>query len=181
LSNLELRAGLEAILSVAETPLNLVTLAGALEAPIAAVRTELDALIAEYDQAHDGAGRGFELREVGGGWRFYVRERHDWAVRQLVANENPSKLSQAALETLAVIAYRQPVSRGQVSAIRGVNVDSVVRTLISRGLVTELYTDAETGAVMFGTSETLLEQLGINSLDELPPISPHLPSQDDLD
>ena len=181
MSNLELRAGLEAILSVAETPLNLVTLAGALEAPIAAVRAELDALIAEYDQAHDGAGRGFELREVGGGWRFYVRERHDWAVRQLVANENPSKLSQAALETLAVIAYRQPVSRGQVSAIRGVNVDSVVRTLISRGLVTELYTDAETGAVMFGTSETLLEQLGINSLDELPPISPHLPSQDDLD
>jgi len=181
LSDLELRAGLEAILSVAETPLNLVTLAGALEAPIAAVRTELDALIADYDGAHDGAGRGFELREVGGGWRFYVRERHDWAVRQLVANENPSKLSQAALETLAVIAYRQPVSRGQVSAIRGVNVDSVVRTLISRGLVTELYSDAETGAVMFGTSETLLEQLGINSLDELPPISPHLPSQDDLD
>ena len=181
MSDLELRAGLEAILSVAETPLNLVTLAGALEAPIAAVRTELDALIADYDGAHDGAGRGFELREVGGGWRFYVRERHDWAVRQLVANENPSKLSQAALETLAVIAYRQPVSRGQVSAIRGVNVDSVVRTLISRGLVTELYTDAETGAAMFGTSETLLEQLGINSLDELPPISPHLPSQDDLD
>ena len=181
MSDLELRAGLEAILSVAETPLNLVTLAGALEAPIAAVRTELDALIADYDGAHDGAGRGFELREVGGGWRFYVRERHDWAVRQLVANENPSKLSQAALETLAVIAYRQPVSRGQVSAIRGVNVDSVVRTLISRGLVTELYSDAETGAVMFGTSETLLEQLGINSLDELPPISPHLPSQDDLD
>jgi segregation and condensation protein B len=181
LSDLELRAGLEAILSVAETPLNLVTLAGALEAPIASVRAELDALISDYDGAHDGAGRGFELREVGGGWRFYVRERHDWAVRQLVANENPSKLSQAALETLAVIAYRQPVSRGQVSAIRGVNVDSVVRTLISRGLVTELYTDAESGAVMFGTSETLLEQLGINSLDELPPISPHLPSQDDLD
>ena len=181
MSDLELRAGLEAILSVAETPLNLVTLAGALEAPIASVRAELDALISDYDGAHDGAGRGFELREVGGGWRFYVRERHDWAVRQLVANENPSKLSQAALETLAVIAYRQPVSRGQVSAIRGVNVDSVVRTLISRGLVTELYTDAESGAVMFGTSETLLEQLGINSLDELPPISPHLPSQDDLD
>jgi segregation and condensation protein B len=181
LSNLELRAGLEAILSVAETPLNLVTLAGALEAPIAKVRAELDALIADYDDAHGGAGRGFELREVGGGWRFYVRERHDWAVRQLVANENPSKLSQAALETLAVIAYRQPVSRGQISAIRGVSVDSVVRTLISRGLVTELYTDGETGAVMFGTSETLLAELGINSLDELPPISPHLPSQDDLD
>jgi segregation and condensation protein B len=181
LSDLELRAGLEAILSVAETPLNLVTLAGALEAPIHSVKVELEALVADYDSAHEGRGRGFELREVGGGWRFYVRETHDWAVLQLVANENPSKLSQAALETLAVIAYRQPVSRGQVSAIRGVNVDSVVRTLASRGLITELYTDQETGAVMFGTSELLLEQLGINSLDELPAISPYLPGQDDID
>lgn len=181
MSDLELRAGLEALLSVAETPLNLVTLAGALEAPIAAVRAELDALVADYNAAHDGRGRGFELREVGGGWRLYVREQHDWAVRQLVANENPSKLSQAALETLAVIAYRQPIARGQISAIRGVNVDSVVRTLVSRGLVTELFTDQETGAVMFGTTELMLEQLGINSLDDLPPISPHLPGQDDLD
>lgn len=181
MSDLELRAGLEAILSVAETPLSLVTLAGALEAPIAKVRAELDALIDDYDSAHEGAGRGFELREVGGGWRIYVREAHDWAVQQLVANENPSKLSQAALETLAVIAYRQPVSRGQVSAIRGVNVDSVVRTLASRGLITELYTDQETGAVMFGTSELMLESLGINSLEELPAISPYLPGQDDLD
>lgn len=181
MSELELRAGLEAILSVAETPLSLVTLAGALEAPIATVKAEIEALAADYDSAHEGAGRGFELREVGGGWRFYVRQRHDWAVVQLVANENPSKLSQAALETLAVIAYRQPVSRGQVSAIRGVNVDSVVRTLASRGLITELFTDQETGAVMFGTSELLLEQLGINSLEELPAISPYLPGQDDLD
>ncbi len=159
----------------------MVTLAGALEAPINDVRSELDALRAEYDSAHDGLGRGFELREVGGGWRFYVRQSHDWGVKQLVANENPAKLSQAALETLAVIAYRQPISRGQVSSIRGVNVDSVVRTLLSRGLITELYTDNETGSTMFGTTEQLLENLGINTLAELPPVSPHLPNQDQLD
>ena len=180
-SDLALRGALEAILTTAETPLSLVTLAGALEAPINDVKNELDALRADYDSAHDGLGRGFELREVGGGWRFYVRQAHDWGVRQLVANENPAKLSQAALETLAVIAYRQPVSRGQVSSIRGVNVDSVVRTLLSRGLITELYTDNETGSVMFGTTEQLLENLGINSLAELPPVSPHLPGQDQIE
>lgn len=180
-NDLALRGALEAILTAAETPLSLVTLAGALEAPINDVRSELDALRAEYDSAYDGLGRGFELREVGGGWRFYVRQTHDWGVRQLVANENPAKLSQAALETLAVIAYRQPISRGQVSSIRGVNVDSVVRTLLSRGLITELYTDNETGSTMFGTTEQLLENLGINTLAELPPVSPHLPNQDQLD
>jgi len=180
-TDFQLRAALEALLIVAETPLNLLTLAGALEVPIGQVTAELDALIEEYDSANEGTGRGFELREVGGGWRLYVRQSHDWGVRQLVANENPSKLSHAALETLSVIAYRQPVSRGQVSSIRGVNVDSVVRTLISRGLVAELYTDAETGAAMFGTTQMLLEVLGINSLDELPAISPYLPDQDSID
>jgi len=180
-TDFQLRAGLEAILIVAETPLNLVTLAGALEVPINSVKNELEAIQKEYAEANDGLGRGFELREVGGGWRIYVRPNHDWAVKQLVANENPAKLSQAALETLAVIAYRQPVARGQVSSIRGVNVDSVVRTLLSRGLITELYTDAETGAAMFGTTELLLEVLGINSIDELPAISPYLPGQDEID
>lgn len=180
-SDLQLRAALEAILTVAETPLTLVTLAGALEIPIKTVKAELETLQQDYDAAHDGAGRGFELREVGGGWRLYVRANHDWAVKLLVANENPSKLSQAALETLAVVAYRQPVSRGQVSSIRGVNVDSVIRTLLSRGLITELFQDAETGAAMFGTTEQLLEVLGINSLDELPAISPYLPGQEDID
>jgi segregation and condensation protein B len=177
----QLRAGLEAILTVAETPLNIITLAGALEMPINTVKNELEALQQDYALAHEGVGRGFELREVGGGWRLYVRPSHDWAVKQLVANENPAKLSQAALETLAVIAYRQPVARGQVSSIRGVNVDSVVRTLLSRGLITELYTDAETGASMFGTTELLLEVLGINSIGELPAISPYLPGQDEID
>mgnify|MGYP000321360387 CR=1 FL=1 len=179
-TDLSLRAAIEALLTVAETPLSIVTIAGALEVPINEVKTELEALQQEYNSAHDGIGRGFELREVGGGWRFFVRQVHDWGVRQLVANENPAKLSQAALETLAVIAYRQPISRGQISSIRGVNVDSVVRTLFTRAVVTELYTDAETGASMFGSTELLLEQLGINSLEELPAISPYLPDQDSI-
>ena len=180
-TDLTVRAALEALLTVSETPLSIVTLAGALEAPINVVRKEIEALQAEYDAAHEGLGRGFELREVGGGWRLYVRQTHDWGVRQLVANENPAKLSQAALETLSVIAYRQPISRGQISSIRGVNVDSVVRTLISRGLVVELFPDQDSGASTFGTTDLLLEQLGINSLEELPPISPHLPDQDNID
>jgi len=180
-NDLQLRAAIEAILLVAETPVNLITLAGALEVPLKAVKDEIFELQQDYDSAHNGLGRGFELREVGGGYRFYVRPAHDFAVKQLVANENPAKLSQAALETLAVIAYRQPISRGQVSSIRGVNVDSVVRTLLSRGLITELYVDAETGAQMFATTELLLEVLGINSLEELPAISPYLPSQDEID
>ena len=180
-TDLSMRAALEALLTVSETPLSIVTLAGALEAPINEVRKEIEALQADYDSAHEGQGRGFELREVGGGWRLYVRQTHDWGVRQLVANENPAKLSQAALETLSVIAYRQPISRGQISSIRGVNVDSVVRTLISRGLVVELFQDQDSGASMFGTNDLLLEQLGINSLEELPAISPHLPDQDNID
>ena len=118
---------------------------------------------------------GFERRGVGGGWRIFVRQDFDWAVRMFIANENPTKLSQAALETLAVIAYKQPISRGQIASIRAVNVDSVVRTLLSRGLITELYTDSESGAIHYGTTELLLEVLGINSLDEMPLISPFLP------
>ena len=180
-TDLSMRAALEALLTVSETPLSIVTLAGALEAPINEVRKEIEALQTDYDSAHEGQGRGFELREVGGGWRLYVRQTHDWGVRQLVANENPAKLSQAALETLSVIAYRQPISRGQISSIRGVNVDSVVRTLISRGLVVGLFQDQDSGASMFGTTDLLLEQLGINSLEELPAISPHLPDQDNID
>ena len=135
------------------------------------VRDTVAALRDEYDQQK----RGFELREVGGGWRIYVRADFDWAIKMFIANENPTKLSQAALETLAVIAYEQPISRGQVASIRAVNVDSVVRTLLSRGLITELYTDSETGAINYGTTDLMLELLGINSLDELPPVSPHLP------
>lgn len=172
-----LQAALEAILMVAEAPVPLISLAGALDRPLNEIRQAVSALQADYAGETEGSvKRGFELREIGGGWRIYVREEYDWAVNMFVASENPTKLSQAALETLAVIAYKQPISRGQIASIRGVNVDSVVRTLLSRGLITELFTDSETGAIQYGTSELTLQLLGINSLDELPLISPYLPS-----
>ncbi|MBM3716801.1 MAG: SMC-Scp complex subunit ScpB [Actinobacteria bacterium] len=165
---------LEAILLVVEEPQSLVSLAAAVGAPVAAVRQAVEGLVADYDGETGGPRRGFELREVGGGWRLYVREEHDDVVSEFVNTQAPSRLSQAALETLAVIAYKQPVTRGQVASIRAVNVDSVVRTLLSRGLITEVFTDADTGAIHYGTTDALLVNLGINSLDELPRISPLL-------
>lgn len=178
LSEQELRGAVEAILMITDAPISLLAIAAALETPVNQVRTVVQELQAEYNGAEGQAARGFELREVGGGWRIFVRQDFDWAVRMFVANESPSKLSQAALETLAVIAYKQPISRGQVASIRAVNVDSVVKTLLSRGLITELFTDSETGAINYGTSPLLLELLGINSLEDLPMISPYLPDAD---
>lgn len=171
----DLHSAVEAILMITDAPISLIALATALEQPVNVVRDIVEELQKDYNGETGGRVRGFELREVGGGWRMFVRADFDWAVKLFVANENPTKLSQAALETLAVIAYKQPISRGQVASIRAVNVDSVVKTLLSRGLITELYTDSETGAVNFGTTDLMLELLGINSLDELPPLSPHLP------
>ena len=165
---------LEAILLVVEEPQSLVSLATAVGAPVPAVRQAIEGLVEDYDGLAGGPRRGFELREVGGGWRLYVREEHDDLITEFVNAQAPSRLSQAALETLAVIAYKQPVTRGQVASIRAVNVDSVVRTLLARGLITEVFTDAETGAIHYGTTDTLLVNLGINSLDELPHISPLL-------
>lgn len=170
-----LRSAVEAILMITDVPLSLVAIATALDTPVNEVKEAVLSLKADYDGENGTSPRGFELREVGGGWRLFVRQDFDWAVRAFVANENPTKLSQAALETLAVIAYKQPISRGQVASIRAVNVDSVVRTLLSRSLITELYTDSETGAIHYGTSNLFLEVLGINSIDELPLISPYLP------
>lgn len=167
---------LEAILMVTDEPQSLVSLATALGAPVPAVRQSIEALVEDFDGGLDGSGirRGFELREVAGGWRIYVRADFDPIVQDFVLTQNPTKLSQAALETLSVIAYKQPITRSQVAAIRAVNVDSVVRTLLGRGLITELFTDAETGAINYGTTELLLVQLGINSLEELPKIAPLL-------
>ena len=170
----DLERALEAILMVADEPLPLVSLATALGSPMAAVRQSIERLVADYDGEGDGPVRGFELREVGGGWRIYVREAFDDIVKEFVLTQNPTKLSQAALETLAVIAYKQPVTRSQVASIRAVNVDSVVRTLLGRGLITEAFTDSETGAIHYETTDLLLVQLGINSIDELPHISPLL-------
>lgn len=170
-----IEGAIEAILMVTDAPISLVALATALEIPVNQVRDAVLKLREDYEGGQGQSSRGFELREVAGGWRIYVRENYDWAVKMFMANENPTKLSQAALETLSVIAYKQPIARGQIASIRGVNVDSVVRTLTSRGLVTELFTDSETGAIHYGTTSLLLEQLGINSLDQLPAISPYLP------
>lgn len=170
-----LQGAIEAILMVAEVPLSLVHMATSLNTPVPQIKEAVLKAKADFDGADGSRPRGFELREVGGGWRVFVREEYEWAVREFISNENPTKLSQAALETLAVIAYRQPIARGQIASIRGVNVDTVVKTLLSRGLITELFTDSETGAINYGTTETFLETLGINALEDLPLISPYLP------
>jgi segregation and condensation protein B len=170
----DLERSLEAIFLVADEPQSLVSLATALDAPVPAVRQSVERLVADYDGDSGGVKRGFELREVGGGWRLYVRGDFDDVVREFVLTQNPTKLSQAALETLAVIAYKQPISRGSIASIRAVNVDSVVRTLLGRGLITEAFTEPETGAIHYATTDLLLTQLGINSIDELPHISPLL-------
>jgi len=170
----DIERSLEAILVVADDPQSLVSLATALNVPVPAIRQSIERLVEDYDGLAGGPRRGFELREVGGGWRLYVRADYDELVRDFVLTQNPSRLSQAALETLAVIAYKQPISRGSIASIRAVNVDSVVRTLLGRGLITEAFTDSETGAIHYATTDLLLTQLGINSLDELPLISPLL-------
>ena len=165
---------LEAILMVADEPQSLVALATVVSRPVAVVRQAIERLVDDFDGVGGSIRRGFELREVGGGWRLYVRGDYDYVVTDFVSTQNPSRLSQAALETLAVIAYKQPISRGSIASIRAVNVDSVVRTLLGRGLITEVSTDAETHAILYGTTDLVLTQLGLNSLDELPPISPLL-------
>jgi segregation and condensation protein B len=165
---------IEAVMMVLDEPMSVIALASALEAPISAVTAALNNLVADYDGRLEGVERGFELREVSAGWRLYVRPRFDEVVTRVVSSQAPAKLSQAALETLAVIAYKQPVTRGHVSAIRAVNVDSVIRTLLSRGLIRESHTDSETGAIFYVTTETLLGELGLESIDQLPPLSPLL-------
>ena len=172
--HVDVARALEAILMVADEPQSVVGLAAGVGRPVEDVRAALAELVADYDGAAGGPRRGFELREVGGGWRIYVRGELDEVVRDFVHTQSPARLSQAALETLAVIAYKQPISRGAIASIRAVNVDSVVRTLLGRGLITEAFTDAETGAIHYATTELLLTQLGINSLDELPKVSPLL-------
>ena len=170
----DLERTLEAILMIADEPQALVSLATGLGAPVPAVRQSIERLVADYDGEAGGPRRGFELREVAGGWRIYVREQYDAVVKDFVLTQNPSRLSQAALETLAVIAYKQPISRGAIASIRAVNVDSVVRTLLGRGLITEAFTDSETGAIHYATTDLLLTQMGVNSIEELPLISPLL-------
>ncbi len=166
-----LRVSLEAILLVADEPVPVVVLAQVLERPRSEVEAELRGLAASYA----AEGRGFDLREIAGGWRFYTREDCAPLVERFVSDGQEVRLTQAALETLAVVAYRQPVSRARVSAVRGVNCDGVMRTLVLRGLTEEAGTDKETGAILYRTTGYFLERLGLASLDDLPDLAPFLP------
>ena len=175
LEMLELRPALEAVLMVADQPLDHLTLAQAVGHPPSDVTATLTALAQEYDEQ----GRGFELRALAGGWRYVTREELAPAVERFVTDGQQARLTQAALETLAVVAYRQPISRSRISAIRGVNVDGVARTLVTRGLIEEAGTDAESGAILYRTTSYFLERMGLDSVDQLPEIAPLLPEMDD--
>jgi segregation and condensation protein B len=166
-----LRGGLEALLFVVDAPVDEATLAAALRCPVRRVREDLAALAADYDIR----GAGIVLRRVGEGWRLYTREEHAPVVERHLLEGQRNRLTQAALETLAVIAYRQPVTRARVSAIRGVGVDAVVRTLTSRGLIREAGSDPDTGGGLYVTTPLFLERLGLTGLDELPELAPLLP------
>ncbi|MEO9150933.1 MAG: SMC-Scp complex subunit ScpB [Lapillicoccus sp.] len=171
------RSAIEAVLMVVYEPVSEITLAAALELPVDAVLAELTAMEEDYAATQ----RGFTVRNVGGGWRVYSRSDYAPVVEKFLLDGQQAKLTQAALETLAVIAYRQPVSRARVGAVRGVNVDGVVRTLISRGLVTELDDPGEAGAILYGTTPYFLQRMGLGTLDELPALAPFLPEVDALD
>ncbi|MEE2569559.1 SMC-Scp complex subunit ScpB [Pseudarthrobacter sp. J64] len=185
------KAALEAVLMVLDQPATTAELAAGLQLTVPVVEALLAELQAEYngytvkapDAGSDSgtAPRGFELRNIAGGWRLYSRAEFSDVVGRFVLEGQTARLTQAALETLAVIAYRQPVSRARVSAIRGVNVDSVVRTLTQRGLIEDSGTDPESGAVLYRTTSYFLERMGIGSVAELPQLSPHLPGLEGID
>lgn len=172
-----LRGAVEAVLMVLDQPVPTLALASALERPVEDIEETLVDLEREYAAAH----RGFTIRHVGGGWRIYSRSEYAPVVEKFLLDGQQARLTQAALETLAVIAYRQPVARSRVSAVRGVNVDGVVRTLLSRGMICEVGHDEVSGAVLYGTTDYFLERLGMASLEELPALAPFLPDADVLD
>lgn len=174
---LELKPALEAVLMVVDEPATEAHLAEVLERTPREVALALRELADEYTAAR----RGFELRLVAGGWRFYTRARYAAAVEAFVLDGQQVRLTQAALETLAVVAYRQPVSRSRVSAVRGVNCDGVMRTLLQRGLVAEAGTEPETGAILYRTTNHFLERMGLRGLDELPELAPFLPEADAIE
>lgn len=177
----QLRADLEAVLMVIDEPATVDQLAQAVSLPSPQVRAALRELAADYDGLSSGPRRGFQLREVAGGWRIYSRSDHASVVERFMVDGGTAKLSQAALETLAVVAYLQPATRSRVAGIRGVNSDSVMRTLLSRGLVAETGQDPHTGATLYATTGYFLEVLGLDSVEELPQLSPLLPGLADLD
>ncbi|MEZ0165129.1 SMC-Scp complex subunit ScpB [Kineococcus sp. LSe6-4] len=171
------RAAIEAVLMVADEPVAVPALARATgEQP-----DEVDLLLRELAGEYAEQGRGFELREVSGGWRMYSRAEHADVVEAFLLDGQTAKLTQAALETLAIVAYRQPVSRARVSAVRGVSVDGVMRTLLTRGLVTEAGVEATSGATLYRTTEEFVQRMGLDSLDDLPPLAPFLPEEVSLE
>lgn len=173
----ELRPALEAILMVSDEPLDHLRLASVVGHRAAEVEEALHALADEYA----AQGRGFELRSVAGGWRFYSRAEFAAVVESFVLDGQQARLTKAALETLSVVAYKQPVSRSRVAAIRGVNVDGVMRTLLTRGLIEESGQDEHSGAHLYRTTSYFLERIGITSIEELPELAPYLPDMDDLE
>jgi segregation and condensation protein B len=173
----ELDGALEALLLVVDEPVEEAVLAAALEQPTERVLAGLHRLGARYRDED----RGIDLRHVGGGWRFYTRDRYAPYVERMLRDGQRAKLTRAALETLAVVAYRQPVTRARVSAVRGVNCDGVMRTLLTRGLVEETGVDPQTQGILYRTTELFLERLGLSSLAELPPLAPLLPEVDAID
>ena len=172
-----LEAALEALLLVVDAPTEDDALAAALDQPVARVRDALAGMAARY--AADG--RGIDLRRVGEGWRFYTRDTYAPFVEKLLLDGQRAKLTRAALETLAVVAYRQPVTRARIAAVRGVNCDGVLRTLVTRGLVEEAGVDSSSQGTLFRTTELFLERLGLTSVDDLPPLAPLLPDVDAID
>jgi segregation and condensation protein B len=177
LDDAELGAVLESLLLVVDTPASVEALAAATDQPAYRIAAKLRLMADELSERESG----IDLREAGGGWRMYTRARYAPYVERLLLDGARSKLTRAALETLAVVAYRQPVTRARVSAVRGVNVDAVMRTLLARGLITEAGTDHDTGAMTFATTELFLERLGLSSLADLPDIAPLLPDIDVID
>ena len=171
----ELHRSIEAILMVVDEPVSETTLATILERPEAEIGAALVELVASFE------GRGFELKKINGGWRFYSHPDQSSVVEKFVLDGQQSRLTQAALETLAVIAYRQPISRARVSAIRGVNVEAVMKTLVNRGLVEESGVEQVSGAILYKTTSYFLERLGINSIEDLPALAPYLPDLAALD
>lgn len=174
-------AALEAVLMVVDEPVPAAQLASVLGLPTGQVAELLAELAADYRGESGGRPRGFELRELAGGWRIYSAPAFADIVGRFIVDGQTARLTQASLETLAVIAYRQPVSRGRVAAIRGVNVDGVVRTLHARGLIEEAGQDEDGGAVLFRTTSYFLERMGLSDLSDLPPLAPYLPELDTLD
>jgi segregation and condensation protein B len=172
-----LESALEALLLVVDAPTEDDALASALVEPVARVRSALTVLAQRYT----AEGRGIDLRRVGEGWRFYTRDTYAPFVQRLLLDGQRAKLTRAALETLAVVAYRQPVTRARVAAVRGVNCDGVLRTLVTRGLVEEAGVDGVTQGTLFRTTELFLERLGLASVDDLPPLAPLLPDVDAID